>query len=145
MTFHVLHDTLRVLSYRSSRYTFVHVGWLYLYCQKFLGLALYLTENIDCPNYKEKSRRDIIDATRFSCRMDLKWKPQPNFTKIFPLGFVLCHVDKPTDGWIGITRPVVAFRNWFANAPKKILWRLFRRLWLKSATIAKDCTPNTLH
>ena len=65
--------------------------------------------------------------------------PRRNFTKTFPLGFLLYHAEKPTDGRSGITKLVVDFGIWFANALKNTTpERLFRRHWFKFANTACD-------
>jgi len=67
-----------------------------------------------------------------------------NFTKTFPLEFLLYHADKSTDGRSGITKLVVDFGIWYANAPKyNTSERLFRRHYFKFGHTAYDRAQRT--
>jgi hypothetical protein len=88
----------------------LHIYMHLLVFFSYLGITLYLTENTDTVNYKDQSRRDIINISTFSCKMcpflqekgnvstNLMKASKQNFTKTFSLVYLLYHADKPTDG-----------------------------------------------
>jgi hypothetical protein len=61
----------------------------------------------------------ILMELEFS-RNILEKRSNIKFYKTHPVGAELFHADGLTDGWMGKTKVIVAFRN-FVNAPKNLL------------------------